>query len=276
MTKNEVSADDNSNTIAGTAAGDQQQKNQYSKSNRKKDTDNSLQVEVVQGNTGIRKQTPGVTQPVDKQKQETGSSEKKSTEPVTDKTVIAKTVPAGNKNDQPVLAVNDQAAKNKTSLPVKDSTVELPTAKTEKALAKKSSNTKANTFFFSLSAGPDISSVGLGNPGKVKLLTGVGVGYTFKDRLTIRTGFYSSRKIYEAKPADYKPSVAPINPAYLQSISADCKVYEIPLNLSYHFGRSAKHSAFASAGLSSFLMKKETYDYLYEYPVVHLIIISIL
>ncbi len=125
---------------------------------------------------------------------------------------------------------------------------------------------KNNSFSLSLSAGPDISSVGADRPGRTKLLAGVGVGYTIKDRFTIRTGFYSARKIYSASKEDYKPAAVPPNYLYLDNIAADCKVYEIPLSLTYHFGRSPRHNFFASAGLSSYLMKKEVYDYQYKYP----------
>jgi hypothetical protein len=53
---------------------------------------------------------------------------------------------------------------------------------------------------------------------------------------------------------------------YLSQIDADCKVYEIPLALSYNFGFSKKHNWFVSTGLSSYLMKKEKYKYEYTYP----------
>ena len=136
----------------------------------------------------------------------------------------------------------------------------------EKQGTKKLTTKKSNSFFFSLSAGPDVSSVGDEGTGKVKLLGGIGIGYTFKDRLTLRTGFYVANKIYTADKDYYKPAVTPPNFFYLDNVDADCKVYEIPLSLTYHFGKSTKHNFFASAGLSSYLMKEEVYDYNYKYP----------
>jgi hypothetical protein len=134
-------------------------------------------------------------------------------------------------------------------------------------VAKKSNPAKKHSsLFFTVSAGPDLSSVGFGNPGKIRLLTGVGLGYTFKDKWTLRTGFYAASKVYSAKPSDYKPTVVPPSIDYLTNISADCKVYEIPVELLYNFGRSAKQNFFAGGGLSSFIMKKEVYEYLYVYP----------
>jgi hypothetical protein len=138
--------------------------------------------------------------------------------------------------------------------------------KTDQA-KKKTESSKKSFFFFSLSAGPDLSSAGTHNPGKAKLLAGAGFGYSFKDKFTLRTGFYSSRKVYSALPSEYNP---PDNSfwtyyPFMEKIDADCKVYEIPISLSYQFGHSDKDHWFASTGISSYLMKKETYKYYYKY-----------
>lgn len=121
-------------------------------------------------------------------------------------------------------------------------------------------------FFISVSAGPDISAVGTSTLGKTRLLTGAGLGYTFKNRLTVRTGFYMANKVYTASPEQYKPGVPIPGIQYLTKIDADCKVYEIPLSLSYNFSRSEKQGFFGGAAVSSLIMKKEDYDYVYNYP----------
>lgn len=130
----------------------------------------------------------------------------------------------------------------------------------------KTKSMKGNNFFISLSAGPDLSFAGSDKPGKTKLLAGLGMGYTIKDRFTIRSGFYSGRKVYTASPGSYNPPAAfwAYYP-YLEKIDADCKVFEIPITMSYNFGHNKKQNWFATAGLSSLLMKKETYNYHYKY-----------
>jgi hypothetical protein len=132
---------------------------------------------------------------------------------------------------------------------------------------KDKSGSKRSPFFFTLSAGADRSSVGATRSGDIKIFKGIGAGYTFRDRLTLRVGFYEARKIYTAVPADYKPGgTLPSNWRYLTKIDADCKVYEVPLSLSWNIIHSKKHNVFAGAGLSSYFMKKESYDYSYKYP----------
>jgi hypothetical protein len=136
------------------------------------------------------------------------------------------------------------------------------TAKT--AAIKK--NKATNTFFAGVSFGGDISFVGGNKIGTTKTVTGIGVGYTIKNKLTIRTGFYSGRKIYSADADSYNPPPAFTQYyPYLEKVDANCKVYEIPVALSWHFGKNPSANWFVSAGLSSLLMKKETYNYFYKY-----------
>ena len=157
--------------------------------------------------------------------------------------------------------------------PVKEEIEKLSTEKTQKDSIepiipgnKKNASKKKNSFFFTLSAGPDVSFAGNNKLGTSKLFAGLGIGFTFNDRFTIRSGFYSGRKVYSASPDAYHPpAVFYIYYPYLEKVDADCKVYEIPVSVSYNFSTSSKHHFFASAGLSSYLMKTEKYNYFYKY-----------
>lgn len=167
------------------------------------------------------------------------------------------------KNDQP--GVKDKTIADNKTINAKDD-IKIDAVVSNKSETKKAAKNKKSSFFFlSLSAGPDISFAGGEKAGTTKLLTGAGLGYTFKNKLTIRSGFYSSRKIYSSGGYAYHPpaSFYTYYP-YLQKVDANCKVYEIPLLLSYSFGNSSKQNFFASTGLSSYLMKSEVYDYDYK------------
>ena len=107
----------------------------------------------------------------------------------------------------------------------------------------------------------------MSNTGKITFTYGAGLSYSFTDKFTLRTGFYVAKKIYSVDEDEYHiPPGYAGNYDYLQSVNANCKVYEIPLTLSYNFGKVKNHNWFASAGLSSYLMKKESYVYFYKYP----------
>lgn len=124
-----------------------------------------------------------------------------------------------------------------------------------------------NRIAFSLSFGPDISAVNLKNTGSIKAVFGAGISFSINKHLTARTGFYASRKIYNAPPTSYNPPSGFWNYyPYLQRIDADCKVYEVPIILNYEFNQALKHHWFASAGLSSYFMKTEAYQYFSKNP----------
>lgn len=126
---------------------------------------------------------------------------------------------------------------------------------------QKRKSSPGNKLSLYLSAGPDISSVGIDNPGKWNLQYGLGLSYAISKRLSIRTGFFAGRKKYSADSTEYYSSYYPPK---LERIDANCLVYEIPVNLVYNFPAAQKHNWFIAGGLSSYLMKKEIYDYFYK------------
>ncbi|MCW3119541.1 MAG: hypothetical protein JWM28_3623 [Chitinophagaceae bacterium] len=130
----------------------------------------------------------------------------------------------------------------------------------KKKVSKKTDKQKQFPLAITFTTGPDLSFVGLSQLGSVELTYGAGLSYSIK-RFTLRSGFYVSRKVYSAGASDYHPYYA-----NLQEVYGDCKVFEIPLTISYNFAQAKNHNWFASSGLSSYLMKKETYVYLSKDP----------
>lgn len=162
----------------------------------------------------------------------------------------------------PIASSKDQDKQDSASAeqeagkePVKDS--EKPVSAPGK---KRSRNSFGNNFGLTLSAGPDMSFVSLSKAGKVTFTYGAGLSYDFAKRFTVRAGFYVSKKVYNADPDQYHNVIYP----NLTSIDADCKVFEIPLSVSYRFGQRKNHNWFGGVGLSSFIMKKEDYTYNYK------------
>ncbi|NOT51709.1 MAG: hypothetical protein HOP10_10585 [Chitinophagaceae bacterium] len=181
------------------------------------------------------------------------SSDMSKSEPVANTTKPVVLSPVAVATEKPVQKEDPVIAKT-----------DIPESKTTEAKKKNDKTKRKNSLFFTLSTGPDLSFVGSGNSSKTKLMAGAGIGFTYKERFTLRTGFYSGRKVYSARASDYKapPAFYQFYP-YLERVDANCKVYEIPVSVSYNFGK--KQNFFVSAGISSLLMKEESYDYLYKY-----------
>jgi hypothetical protein len=112
-------------------------------------------------------------------------------------------------------------------------------------------------------AGPDLSSVDFQSVKHPGFSLGVIAGYRFNRRLAIETGILWDKKYYYSTGNYFDKSKANI-PASVTIINVDgnCNMFEIPLNLRYDFATKNKHSFFAKAGFSSYLMKKENYNYL--------------
>lgn len=121
-------------------------------------------------------------------------------------------------------------------------------------------------FYLLGSLGADAGSVKLLSFKSSTVVTkyGIGIGYQFSRNLSVQTGFYIANKKYSAGAGDYHVKPGSYWDTYkLTSVDAVCRVYDIPISIRYDLaaGRSVKY--YAMAGLSSYLMKKEDYNYYY-------------
>jgi hypothetical protein len=172
---------------------------------------------------------------------------------------ITKTTRSESNKDQGKLTnlnANEEVAKTGTKEIAKTETTKAPAKKNGKPLNR-------NGFSFSVSAGPDVSKAGSSKIGKTALAYGAGVGYT-RNRFTLRAGVYAAKKLYWADPNDYKLSYTPQPGTIFEGADANCYVINIPVKLSYNFGFGTNTNWFVGAGLSSYLMKRETYLYKYK------------
>ena len=166
---------------------------------------------------------------------------------------------------EPAKTNNQSASANKIEIKKQDSTAKSTNTQSEITKKKtENENNFKNNFGISLSAGPGISSVHLNNAGKISIVYGVGFSYSISKKFTIRTGFYKSKKIYSVAPNDYHFPNGSGNYDDLQGVDANCNVDEIPFNMYYSFGKVKNHNWFVSAELSSYLMKKESYEFYYK------------
>jgi hypothetical protein len=94
---------------------------------------------------------------------------------------------------------------------------------------------------------------------------GAGLGYRFNKRLSIQTGFYAGAKKYIAGPDDYNPKAGTyLSTVKIIKVDANCMVYEVPVTLQYNWLIKPKTNYFAALGVSSYIMKKEKYNYTFE------------
>ena len=138
------------------------------------------------------------------------------------------------------------------------------TKDSSKVKPKASSKQKSSYLYAGLLAAPDLSTV------KFQSMKGVGttysllLGYQFNKRWAVETGVSLDRKRYytDAEYFKLKPGIIPSN-WDLKNLDGTCYMWEIPVNVRYNFSQSEKTKWFATAGLSTYLMTGENYNYNY-------------
>jgi hypothetical protein len=136
----------------------------------------------------------------------------------------------------------------------------------DKTNTPKLKGVKPSRFYFTASFGADAAAVKLlsFHNSKTTANYGMGIGYQLTKKISVQTGFYVGRKKYIAGPDDYKTKPNSYwRTVQIIKVDASCLVYDIPLTLRYTILQKPTTSYFAMAGISSYIMKKEDYNYFY-------------
>lgn len=159
------------------------------------------------------------------------------------------------------------AEKTPTDKPVEQTPQPSPTEKaTVKNDKTKQSTPLKNRWEFGLVYAPDVSTVKFTHTQKPGTNVGLTVAYNLSKRFAIQAGALYTTKNYKSYGKDYHPPKGYwTDYVNLETVTADCNMWDIPVNLRYNLAPRKKSNLFASAGLSSYLMKKENYDYFYYY-----------
>ena len=164
--------------------------------------------------------------------------------------------------DSSVVIVSDTVIQ-KDSLK-NTATINLPDSSKKDAIKK----AVPSRFYFLASVAADIGSVKFLSLQNSKLTPkiGIGIGYQLSKKLSVQTGFYAGRKKYIAGPEDYNPKSGSYwDMVQIVKVNASCLVYDIPLTVRYNIIQKPTIDYFATAGFSSYIMKKEDYVYDYTY-----------
>ncbi|MBL6449024.1 hypothetical protein JMN32_22120 [Fulvivirga sp. 29W222] len=116
----------------------------------------------------------------------------------------------------------------------------------------------SRSFALKLAYSPDLTSVGYFEPDKPGSNFGL-MGAYYINRWSISTGAIYSRKIYFSEESSgggyYSGSSDFIR------IDGDCRVIDIPVNISYYLSKNVNHGFYLLTGFSSYIMLLESYDF---------------
>jgi len=130
---------------------------------------------------------------------------------------------------------------------------------------KKKASLRINrSLHIGLMAAPDFTNVGSAYNNKMSSNIGLTLSYQILNRLSVNTGLIYTRKNYSANGDDFHTSNSWINAGNLQYVQGNCNMFEIPLTIRYDITKIGKTRFFVNGGLSSYLMRHESYDYYFK------------
>jgi hypothetical protein len=211
--------------------------------------------------TGLaRKQSPFLMPPIEKQRQEQPKDEQP-------RPGVQVPDPANTPDDH--VPGDDQiAGKDSANLIAHErikEEAEQPVAPA-KEKKKKVQLAYSPKLYAGLVAGPDLSTIRSQKVSNAGYTVGLIAGYRFSNRLSFETGILWDRKDYYTTGKHFNKGALGL-PQHAKIIDVDgyCNMFEIPVNLKFNWVQKKNYNLFATTGISSYLMKREEYDYVYDY-----------
>ena len=186
-------------------------------------------------------------------------SEKKNDQPGTVKK-IENNATAENINQQQVNndTVKTEAKKDKID---KSKELTVDEAKTADKKDKKDKSRNKPGIYYGIAAGVELNEVKGQHMTKAGLTGGVILGLQINKKIAVETGVQLSQKKYYSDGKYFKPKSGSM-PANMtvNSLESTSTLIEIPVSVKYNFSKK-KNTLYAKAGVSSYIMTKESNKY---------------
>lgn len=118
----------------------------------------------------------------------------------------------------------------------------------------------AHPWFVKLSVSPDFSSIDYGSAGKTGVNFGPMVEYSLSPRFSVSTGAIWSKKLYDQENPEKSYGQGGYT-TQAKMLNGDCRILDIPLNVTYYIMPGRKTNLFVTVGSSSYIMLNEEYVY---------------
>ncbi|HEY0743816.1 MAG TPA: hypothetical protein VGD40_20265 [Chryseosolibacter sp.] len=117
---------------------------------------------------------------------------------------------------------------------------------------------------------PDFSTTSLSKYSRPSNVFGLLLGYRIMNRITIMTGVTKGLKRYEGYGSEYTPPEgywrARTNGVIPDEVEGKCGIIEVPILIQADVLQQRKSRLFVSAGVSSYFMRSEHYQYTFNEP----------
>jgi len=185
--------------------------------------------------------------------------------------------PLDNENKASITNQSSNVDVTSQSLPADSSSLEKEKETIVKSKAKLSDSlvetvkSKPSRWNIMLSVSPDFSSSDLDKFTTPGTAFGITAYYAFNNKFSISAGVVKSNKFYWDEGNEYKPNQAGFwskktNGIVPSKIEGSCSVLEIPIGLQYYFISKEKSKLYFASTFSSYIMLKESYQYIFDAP----------
>jgi len=172
-----------------------------------------------------------------------------------------------DQTDKPKYATLPELAfSNNSDIYISDSSIaKVGTNANDNPAPKKNQALHLNrSLKIGLMVGPDITLVHSTSGGRFSTNVGITLGYQFAKRLSVNTGIIYTKKNYASQGGSFHPDWPSSVTDKIDYVTGDCSMWEIPISLRYDFPAGGKITFFVNGGLSSYLMKNESYEIYYH------------
>jgi hypothetical protein len=120
-------------------------------------------------------------------------------------------------------------------------------------------------FSAALISSPDLSTVNApSNFHEPGYRLGLLIEYAINDRFSVSTGLVQSLVRYSARNYDANPSIYWPGGVAPNELTAECLLFDIPITIKYNVFNFEQSRFYATAGLSSYFMQNEEYQFYYQ------------
>lgn len=177
-----------------------------------------------------------------------------------------------NSSNTSSLELNKDTSKAAVELTKTDEALPLLTdsAPAEETSEKETNGNNRPKFNITALISPDFSTTTLSRYSKPSNVFGMLVGYRISQRFTIMAGATKSLKRYEGYGKEYTPPEgywqSRTNGIIPDEVEGQCGIIEVPLMIQFDLLQRSKNRMFFSAGVSSYFMRSERYQYTFNEP----------
>lgn len=183
--------------------------------------------------------------------------------------------PVENKTDEAIAQI--PTSENKKDIRVGNQTIGVPVISADiidpgnpqqrkTAGSKKEQKKERPSLYAGFVFSPDVSTVKMQRVQKMGTGFGLKLGYQFNKKISLESGILFDKKIYYSA-GEYVNTKRISVPSYssVKNVNGVCRMIEIPLDMKYNISKPGKTVFSVSAGVASYFMQKEIYDYTYDY-----------